>query len=111
MTQKSATTNTAFMRAMTLVPTTLAGHRFWESDGAEKQNQTVHFCLPVGLSATDLIGKIVDVRVREAKTWYLRGEVEGEAEIEYLATVMYEVESAPGEGTAVAASLPLGGAP
>ena len=26
----------------------------------------------------DLIGKIVDVRVREAKTWYLRGEVEGD---------------------------------
>ena len=46
--------------------------------GHSEKNQTVHFCLPVGLSAMDLIGKIVDVRVREAKTWYLRGEVEGD---------------------------------
>lgn len=46
--------------------------------GHSEKNQTVHFCLPEGLSAKDLIGKIVDVRVREAKTWYLRGEVEGD---------------------------------
>ena len=46
--------------------------------GHSEKNQTVHFCLPEGLSAKDLIGKIVDVRVLEAKTWYLRGEVEGD---------------------------------
>lgn len=46
--------------------------------GHSEKNQTVHFCLPEGLSARDLIGKIVDVRVLEAKTWYLRGEVEGD---------------------------------
>lgn len=46
--------------------------------GHSEKNQTVHFCLPEGLGAEDLIGKIVDVRVREAKTWYLRGEVEGD---------------------------------
>ena len=46
--------------------------------GHSEKNQTVHFCLPEWLSAKDLIGKIVDVRVLEAKTWYLRGEVEGD---------------------------------
>ena len=46
--------------------------------GHSEKNQTVHFCLPEGLNAKDLIGKIVDVRVLEAKTWYLRGEVEGD---------------------------------
>ncbi|QYN33340.1 DoxX family protein [Pseudonocardia sp. DSM 110487] len=50
--------------AATLVPTTLAGHRFWEeSDPARKQEQQVHFMKNVGLfgglliAAADTHGK------------------------------------------------------
>ena len=47
--------------------------------GHSEKNQTVHFPLPQGAaSAESLIGSIVDVRVEEARTWYLRGSVEGE---------------------------------
>ena len=46
--------------------------------GHSERNQTVHFSLPEGRSAQDLVGSIVDVRVDEARTWYLRGSVEGE---------------------------------
>ena len=46
--------------------------------GHSEHNQTVHFSLPEGRSAEDLVGSIVDVRVEEARTWYLRGTVEGE---------------------------------
>ena len=46
--------------------------------GHSEKNQTVHFSLPEGHTAEDLIGSIVDVRVEEAKTWYLRGSVEGD---------------------------------
>ena len=45
--------------------------------GHSEKNRTVHFSLPEGLSPEDVIGKIVDVRVEEARTWYLRGRVEG----------------------------------
>ena len=46
--------------------------------GHSEKNQTVHFSLPEGVSAGELVGKIVGVRVEEARTWYLRGTVEGE---------------------------------
>ena len=46
--------------------------------GHSQKNQTVHFSLPEGITPEDLVGKIVDVRVEEARTWYLRGSVEGE---------------------------------
>lgn len=46
--------------------------------GHSEKNRTVHFPLPEGLSPEDVIGKIVDVRVEEARTWYLRGRMEGE---------------------------------
>ena len=46
--------------------------------GHSEKNQTVHFTLPEGYRADDLVGRIVDVRVDEARTWYLRGSVEGE---------------------------------
>lgn len=36
--------------AATLIPTTAAGHRFWEADsGASKQQQTIHFLKNIGL--------------------------------------------------------------
>lgn len=47
--------------------------------GHSPKNQTVHFELPGGLAAQDAIGKLVDVRVDEARSWYLRGPVVGEA--------------------------------
>ncbi len=46
--------------------------------GQNEHNQTVHFALPDGRSSEGLVGSIVDVRVDEARTWYLRGAVEGE---------------------------------
>ncbi|WP_455137158.1 tRNA (N6-isopentenyl adenosine(37)-C2)-methylthiotransferase MiaB [Thermophilibacter sp.] len=46
--------------------------------GHSEKNRTVHFPLPAGTSADELVGRIVDVRVEEARTWYLRGSVEGE---------------------------------
>ena len=46
--------------------------------GHSEKNRTVHFPLPEGRRAEDLVGSIVDVRVEEARTWYLRGGVEGE---------------------------------
>ena len=33
----------AAVLAVSLVPTTLAGHRFWEKDGAERKAQTIQF--------------------------------------------------------------------
>ena len=46
--------------------------------GHSEHNQTVHFDLPDDRSSEGLVGSIVDVRVDEARTWYLRGAVEGE---------------------------------
>lgn len=46
--------------------------------GHSEKNQTVHFALPEGAAAADYLGRICDVRVEEARTWYLRGSLEGE---------------------------------
>jgi tRNA-2-methylthio-N6-dimethylallyladenosine synthase len=46
--------------------------------GHSEKNQTVHFGVPEGLGADQLIGKLMDVRVEEARTWYLSGSVVGE---------------------------------
>ena len=46
--------------------------------GHSEKNRTVHFRLPAGIGAQDAVGKIAHVRVEEARTWYLRGSVEGE---------------------------------
>ena len=45
--------------------------------GHSKKNQTVHFDVPEGLVGADLVGKMVDIKVEEARTWYLRGPVVG----------------------------------
>ena len=45
--------------------------------GHSAKNQTVHFELPEGMQSEDLIGSMVDVRVDEARTWYLKGTCEG----------------------------------
>ena len=43
--------------------------------GKSPKNQTVHAPLPQGVSIEDLIGTIVPVEIREARTWYLKGEL------------------------------------
>lgn len=46
--------------------------------GHSPKNQTVHFPLPEGKQAADLLGSLVDVDVDEARTWYLRGPMVGQ---------------------------------
>ena len=43
--------------------------------GKSPKNQTVHAPLPEGLAIEELVGTFVDVKVEEAKTWYLRGSL------------------------------------
>ncbi|OUO91565.1 tRNA (N6-isopentenyl adenosine(37)-C2)-methylthiotransferase MiaB [Gordonibacter sp. An230] len=43
--------------------------------GKSPKNQTVHAPVPPGTTARALAGSIVSVRIDEAKTWYLSGEV------------------------------------
>lgn len=43
--------------------------------GKSPKNQTVHAPVPAGVTADELAGSLVRVRVDEAKTWYLAGEV------------------------------------
>lgn len=43
--------------------------------GKSPYNQTVHAQLPAGLSLDDVTGSLLNVRIDEAKTWYLSGEV------------------------------------
>lgn len=43
--------------------------------GKSPKNQTVHAPIPAGFQADDFVGKIVDVDVSVAKTWYLSGSV------------------------------------
>ncbi len=47
--------------------------------GKSPKNQTVHAPLPKGASITDLVGKIVDVDIDRARTWYLSGAIAGVA--------------------------------
>ena len=46
--------------------------------GHSRKNQTVHFDLPDGFAPSDLVGRIVDVNVQTARTWYLRGTMAGD---------------------------------
>lgn len=45
--------------------------------GHSRKNTTVHFELPVGANTSDYVGKIVDVHVNRARTWYLSGSIVG----------------------------------
>ena len=63
----------ALVLAVSIVPTTLAGHRFWEKEGAEKAGHTIHFLKNLGLlgglllAAVDTEGKpSVGYRARRA---------------------------------------------
>jgi tRNA-2-methylthio-N6-dimethylallyladenosine synthase len=43
--------------------------------GRSPKNQTVHAVLPEGRTANEYAGRILDVAVEEARTWYLRGRL------------------------------------
>lgn len=43
--------------------------------GKSAKNQTVHAPLPKGSKPSDLEGKIVPVKISQAKTWYLMGDI------------------------------------
>ena len=45
--------------------------------GKSPKNQTVHAPLPEGTTIDSLVGKIVDVKVDTARTWYLSGTMVG----------------------------------
>ena len=45
--------------------------------GHSPHNQTVHFGVRAGMEAKGLEGSIVSVRVNEARTWYLSGDMQG----------------------------------
>lgn len=45
--------------------------------GHSEHNLTVHFPVPEGSTVDELVSSIVDVRIEQARTWYLRGQVEG----------------------------------
>lgn len=44
-------------------------------NGKSPKNQTVHAPIPEGMSIDDLLGTIVNVKIDEAKTWYLKGQL------------------------------------
>ena len=41
--------------------------------GRSPENVTVHVPIPDGMTADALAGTIADVRIEQARTWYLRG--------------------------------------
>lgn len=43
--------------------------------GKSPKNQNVHAPIPQGRSAEDLMGEFLNVRIDDAKTWYLSGEI------------------------------------
>ena len=45
--------------------------------GKSPKNQTVHAPVPEGANAEDFVGKMVDVAVDTARTWYLSGTLAG----------------------------------
>jgi tRNA-2-methylthio-N6-dimethylallyladenosine synthase len=47
--------------------------------GHSPRNQTVLFPVPAGRVADEFVGRLCDVRVEQARTWYLRGELVGDA--------------------------------
>jgi putative oxidoreductase len=62
----------ALVLAASLVPTTAAGHRFWEeSDPVTKRNQRVHFLKNVGLLGGTLLA-VVDTGGKPGVPWRAR---------------------------------------
>jgi putative oxidoreductase len=61
----------ALALAASTVPTTVAGHRFWEKEGAERQQQLIHFLKNAGLVGGLLIAA-VDTEGRPSVGWRAR---------------------------------------
>ena len=60
------------MLAATIVPTTLAGHRFWEvKDPAARKQQQLHFMKNLGLLGGVLLA-VVDTEGRPGLSWRAR---------------------------------------
>lgn len=45
--------------------------------GKSPKNQTVHALAPQGITPSELAGTFVNVKIDDAKTWYLSGHVLG----------------------------------
>ncbi len=43
--------------------------------GKSPKNQTIHAQIPQGFKVEDFTGKILPVKIKEARTWYLRGDL------------------------------------
>ena len=61
----------ALLLTGSMVPTTLAGHRFWELQGKERQMQLIHFLKNLGLLGGLLIAA-VDTEGRPSVGWRAR---------------------------------------
>jgi putative oxidoreductase len=61
----------AAILAVSLVPTTLAGHRFWEADGDARASQRVHFLKNVSMLG-GLILAATDTEGRPSLAWRAR---------------------------------------
>ena len=70
----------ALLLSGTLVPTTAAGHRFWEHDGATRQQQLIHFLKNVGLVGGLLIAA-VDTEGKPSVGWRARRAAGAAAEV------------------------------
>ena len=65
----------------TTVPVLVEGSSKKDSrvlQGKSPKNQTVHAPIPAGMDIESLVGRIVDVDVDTARTWYLSGTVVGD---------------------------------
>lgn len=63
--------------AASLVPTTLAGHRFWEAEGAARREQLIHFAKNAGMLG-GLLAAALDTGGRPSVFWQGR-RVAGQA--------------------------------
>ena len=61
----------ALLLTGSVVPTTLAGHRFWEAEGADRQQQLIHFLKNLGLAGALLIAA-VDTEGKPSVGWRAR---------------------------------------
>lgn len=65
----------------TVVPALIEGTSKKDSavlQGKSPKNQTVHAPVPNGYTVEQLVGKVLDIEIDTAKTWYLSGQVVGD---------------------------------
>ena len=66
---------TSLVLSASIVPTTLAGHRFWEHDGAQRANHQIHFFKNVSLLGGLLLAAL-DTEGRPGVVWRTRHATE-----------------------------------